>query len=233
VWLDCFDKVYCISLPFGDRREKIAAEFERVGIRDVRYIYATPPELNFNMSNMRRGARGEFGCNLSHIKAAFTALADRALWPLFLEDDVIFNQDAEKVMQSVVSELPPDWDILYMGGHPRGACHQVSDNLVRISAFSFAEAYALQRKALIGWLDFWCDNIGQKNAMVDMQLGRFASEHKGFCVYPTITRQPDGISQISGKHDSKDKCLKKGWANNLCTTDRPCKECADWLIRSA
>jgi len=230
---DYFDRVYCIHLPNPERRKKIAKEFERVGITDVQYVYAEPPEPGFTMSNMRRGALGEFGCNLSHVKAAFTALADRALRPLFLEDDVIFAKGAEKTIQSVVSELPADWDILYMGGHPRSPCHMVSKHLARVGTFSFAESYALQRKALIGWLGFWCDNIGQKDAMVDLQLGRFAAEHKGYCVYPLLTHQPPGISQISGRYDSKDKCLDKGWGNNLCGLSYQCDECAALSTKSA
>jgi GR25 family glycosyltransferase involved in LPS biosynthesis len=231
---DCFDRVYCVHLPNPERRGAIQQQFARVGIKDVTYIHAKPPAPGFTMSNMRRGPRGEFGCNLSHIKAAMHAVADGAERPLFFEDDVIFSDDAVDRMRSVASELSAFyWDILYLGGHPRGACHRVTDNLAEISAFSFAESYAIPAESLVSWLDFWCDNIGQKNAMVDIQLGRWALENNGFAVYPTITHQPDGISQISGQHDCKDKCIRNGWRNNLCTTDRPCKECADWLIRSA
>ncbi|GAG17381.1 unnamed protein product, partial [marine sediment metagenome] len=86
---------------------------------------------------------------------------------------------------------------------------------------------------LIAWLDYWCDNIGQKNAMVDLQLGRFAAEHRGYCVYPLMTRQPPGFSQIANKEDSKDGCLEKGWRTNLCGMDYLCDACAALSIKSA
>ena len=79
---DYFDKVYCIHLPNPERRKEIEWQFKRVGIKDVQYIYARPPHGGFHMNNMRRGSRGEFGCNLSHIKAAMHAVADRAKRPL-------------------------------------------------------------------------------------------------------------------------------------------------------
>jgi hypothetical protein len=60
--------------------------------------------------------------------------------------------------------------------------------------------------------------------MVDIILGEFAAENNGFAAYPTLTHQPDGISQITWKHDSKKHCLNKGWTNALC---------ADSYIKSA
>jgi hypothetical protein len=232
---DYFDKVYCIHLPNPERREKIEREFKHVGITDVQYIHADRPDAGFTMSNMRRNPRGEFGCSLSHIRAACLAISDGAKRPLFIEDDVVFHAGAVERMRSVRRDLDllPYWDILYMGGHPRGPCHSVTDNLVAIDRFSFAEAYAMNGTTVEVWVDFWLTRVGKKNAMVDIILGEFASSVFGYCVYPLMTHQPPGFSQITGQHDSKDNCITSGWKNNLCTTDRPCKECRDWLIKSA
>jgi hypothetical protein len=227
---DYFDRVYCIHLPNPERRKAIERQFKIVGIKNVQYIHAKPPAPGFHMTNMRRAPLGEFGCSLSHIKAAVHALADGAKCPLFLEDDVIFSHDAFKRMGFIAHELPARindtqrWDILYLGGHPRGPCHMISDNLVKVSTFSFAESYAIPDWALPGWVDFWLDRVGQKKAMVDIILGEFADENNGFAAYPTLTHQPDGISQITWKHDSKQRCLNKGWSKALC---------ADSSIKSA
>ena len=223
---DYFDKVYCIHLPNPERRAAIEKQFKRVGIKDVTYVHARPPAPGFTMSNMRRAPLGEFGCSLSHIKAAIHALADGARCPLFLEDDVIFSHDAVERMQSITVDLDlfPYWDILYLGGHPRGPCRQVTDRLVEISTFSFAESYAFRGNALPRWIDFWFDRVGQPKAMVDIILGEFAAENNGFAVYPTLTHQPDGISQITWQHDSKQRCLDKGWSK---------LQCADFAIKSA
>jgi hypothetical protein len=221
---DYFDRVYCIHLPNPERRKAIERQFESVGIRNVQYIHAEPPEPPFTMSNMRRAPLGEFGCSLSHIKAAVHAISVKAKRALFLEDDVIFSHDAVERMKAISNELPSRWNILYLGGHPRGPCHMISDNLAEISTFSFAEAYAMPLWSLYEWVDFWLDRVGQPKAMVDIILGEFAAENNGFAAYPTLTHQPDGISQITWKHDSKKHCLNKGWTNALC---------ADSYIKSA
>jgi len=216
---DYFDRVYCVHLPNPARRKAIERQFQRVNIKNVEYIHAQPPAPGFHMSNMRRAPAGEFGCSLSHIKAAVHAVADGAKCPLFLEDDVIFSHDAAERMRAIIADLDlfPYWDILYFGGHPRGPCEVVTDNLAQISTFSFAESYAIPGRSLTAWLDFWFDRVGQPKAMVDIILGEFADMHNGLAAYPTITHQPDGISQITWRHDSKGSCLDKGWTKALCS----------------
>ena len=217
MWLDYFDRVYCIHMPNSERREAVEKEFASVGITDVQYIHARPPREGFHMNNMRRAPRGEFGCSLSHIKAAVEAIADRAKRPIFFEDDVTFRDGTVDDMQAAIEELPTVWDVLYLGGHPRSPAEMVSEHLARIGTFSFAEAYSIRGWVLPRWVQFWCDRVGQKNAMVDLVLGEFAAENYGFCVFPLITYQPPGISQISDKFDDKSGCINKGWQNNLST----------------
>ena len=230
-----FDRVYCIHMPNEERCVTIDREFKRVGITDVQYVYAEPPAAGFQMSNMRRAPKGEFGCSLSHIKAAFLAFADGAERPLFLEDDVVFAKNAVDRMALVRQELQlyGEWDILYMGGHPRNTCHRVNDNLVEIGTFSFAESYAIHGYSLESWIEFWIDNAGQTDAMVDLVLGRWAAENTGLCVYPLLTHQPIGISQISGVRDDKSHCLNRGWSDNLCGENYLCEACAGSAIKSA
>ena len=210
-----FDKVYCIHLPNQDRRETIQKQFERVGITDVEYVYANRPRHKFNITNMRRNPPIEFAVNLSHIKAVAHAIADDAQRPLFLEDDVVFSGDANKTLDLAMKALPDDWDVLYMGGHPCGKVERISENLVKVARFSFAESYAINKHALQPYLDFWLDRIGQRMAMYDRILGEFAEENNGFCVYPVITNQPVGYSHISNGQDDKQQLVTKGWRNNI------------------
>lgn len=190
-----FDKVYVINLP----GRETALEGER--------IFARPPRGDFLMNNMRRNGRTEFAVNLSHVKAIAHALNDGAERPLFLEDDVEFIRALPK--------LPDDYDIVFLGGHPREKTFSHSEGVRRVKTFSFAEAYSLSRKALLPFLDFWFDRIGQPRAMFDFILGEFAAANKGYACYPTVTRQKDGVSQVSGKMERKDAMVERGWLENI------------------
>jgi hypothetical protein len=205
--------VYCISLPSLGRREKIAAELESNGFTESRYVAAQEPANGFTMSNMRRNARGEFGCSLSHLKAIATAAADGRSRALFIEDDVVFI-GAERLMDAL-AELPTGWRVLYLGGHPRSEIQRYSPHLVTAGLWSFAEGYILNRASMLEFLTFWPDHAGQPDAMVDLVLGRFAAQGNSYCIYPTMTHQPVGWSQIGGKVDDKSGCLEKGWRTHL------------------
>jgi hypothetical protein len=202
---DVFDRVYCIHLPNPSRRTAIEEQFRVVGIKDVQYVYADRPPPEFEMSNMRRCGRGEFGVNLSQIKAVVQAIADGAQRPLFVEDDIVFD--------SKPFEVPADWDLLYLGGHPRGKVERAGAGLVRVGKFSCAEAYALTREALVEFFSYWCNRISKSDAMYDFILGEFAEKHLAYCVYPLVCEQRAGVSQVSGKLDDKRKLIARGWVN--------------------
>jgi len=209
-----FDHVYCIHYPDPERRERLERKFKKVGIVGVQYVYAQRPKGKFHITNMRRAPAAEFAVNLSHIKAVAHAIADGAKRPLFIEDDIVFRDDANQILTAALEALPEDWDVLYMGGHPCEPVEQLSDNLVKIKRFSFAEAYAINGTSLEDFHDFWLDSIGQPQAMYDFILSRFAQEN-GYCVYPVLTHQPIGYSHISKDNDDKMDLVRRGWVNNL------------------
>jgi hypothetical protein len=200
--------VYCISLESLGRREKIAAELAKAGYGDVTYVYAKEPSEGFACNNMRRNARGEFGCALSHLKAIVTAISDGVPEALFVEDDVVFRRYD-------YFEMPEDWQVFYYGGHPRGPVVKITENVYRVGLFSCAEAYLLKRESMLEFVQFWCDRAGQPNAMFDFILGEFAAQGGGYALYPTMTHQPPGYSQIGRKFDDKTALLERGWKNNL------------------
>ncbi len=216
-----FDRVYCIHLPNErERKNKISRQFDSVGIKNVKYISATPPPPKFTMSNMRRSARGEFGVNLSQIKAIVHAIADGAERPLFFEDDIKFADNTIDTLNATIKQLPRDWGVLYLGGHPRGPvparqAKQHSTNLWKIQRYSFADAYCINGDYLTKFYDYWCENITRDDAMYDFILGEFAGQNNGYSIYPTLCEQEPGISAVTGKHDNKDSILARAWATHI------------------
>lgn len=206
------DRVYVVHMPDPERRALMDRELAKMGF-EAEYLAADRPRGPFNITNMRRNARAEFGASLSHVKCLVKAIADGAQCPLFLEDDVEFLCARDR-LDAAMRELPADWDILYLGGHPRGPTKAHSQSLVKVGEFSFAESYAMSRKALRPFLDFWLDRIGKPTAMYDIILGEFAAANQGYCVYPTVTRQWNIKSHISGEIDDKKSLLVKGWATH-------------------
>lgn len=220
---DIFDKVYCIHLPHEvERKTLIEEQFESVGILDrVTFIDTTPPPAKFTISNMQgRGAIGNMGVNLSQIKAIVHAISDNAQQPIFFEDDIVFNPNAKEMLSNVLNDLPELWNMLYMGGHPRGPLHisrakKISDSLAQVQRYSFGDAYTMKRDSLLAFFDFWCENITQERAMYDIILGNFAATQNTYATYPLICTQRPGVSSISLKQDNKSELVARGWATHL------------------
>lgn len=217
-----FDKVYCIHLPNErERKGRIQKQFDDMGFTDVNYISATPPPANFSMSNMRRNSRGEFGVNLSQIKAVVQAISDGAQRPLFFEDDIEFKDYAGRFCNYAIQELPEDWGVLYFGGHPRGpvparrAVSQGREYVYKIQRYSFADAYSINGKYLQKFFDYWCEFITRDNAMYDFILGEFAGQNNGYAVYPTLCEQYAGKSAVTGQFDDKSSIVARAWASHI------------------
>ena len=210
-WNWFFDAAYCIHYPNDERRETIGKQFELVGL-EPRYIHARKPWHKFNVTNMRRNPPIEFACNMSHIKAVIASCDDRN--PIFFEDDVVFCDDWAARLNAVMNTIPYNWDVLYFGGHPREPTEFIGSDLYRVKTFSCAEAYAFNHGAQRRFVRFWCDRIGKENAMYDFILGEFAAENNAYAVYPTITSQVDGYSEIAGRIDIKGDLVERGWQNN-------------------
>jgi len=209
--------VYVVHLPNEDRKAHISAELARVGFTDITYIHATEPVSDFSANNMRRNPRGEFGCALSHLKAIATAINDNAEEALFVEDDVVFTDNAWLRLGNALDQLELVYRVLYLGGHPRGPVEPCGwIDLVELQGgFSCAEAYCMTGHSMREFLQFWCDRAGQKNAMIDFILGEYAGQGKGYAFYPQLTHQPPGYSYIGQKQDDKRDLIKRGWASNL------------------
>lgn len=207
-----FDRLYIVHLPNKARRAAMDDQLAQLGL-EATYLHARPAAVGFN--NFRRNPRAEFGCGTSHAKCVLRALADGAERPLIIEDDVVFLPGALERLARSAQELPEDWDIVYLGGHPRADVTRHSASLVKVGPFSFAEAYILARKALRPLLDYWLDRVGQPDAMFDFVLGEFAAANRGFCVHPTITEQAVGPSQIGGPKDNKAPLVARAWAKHL------------------
>jgi hypothetical protein len=204
---DLFDRVYCIHLPNDQRRKHIESQLTGV---DVTYVHVDVPPVGFSVPNMRRNPRAEFGAGLSHIAAVVRAIADRAKRPLFIEDDVTFKTDT-------ADDEARDWDVLYLGGHPREPVKLVSPGLARVRTFSCAEAYGVRGDLLPDLFAHWCNRITRPNAMYDFILGEFAAKHDSYAFYPVITEQAPFVSHIKGEIDDKRKLVERGWQNNLST----------------
>lgn len=109
-------KNYCITLSHRkDRRILAEKEFAEQGL-DVEFYVAEKNKV-----------RGWMGCRDSHIEV-FKKAEQYSLITIF-EDDVKFLCNYNEVIPLCLSQLPLDWDLLYLGLNPQTPMKRYSENL--------------------------------------------------------------------------------------------------------
>lgn len=121
--IDYFDHAFLINLPErADRRRRAEQEFKKLGFE----IEAAPPGQNPRCKislfpAIKFDDAGSFpstgyrGSVASHHRVLELARQTRLKNVLIFEDDVHFNVVKPSVVQTIVDQIPAEWDIIYFG----------------------------------------------------------------------------------------------------------------------
>lgn len=213
---DFFDNIYCISLPGSERWHGFLQEAKKVGIEDrVNQIFVTPPPADWTASNFQ--FRGEFGLWLSFMKAITHALTTQATSALIFEDDVMFVEDWQR-LNSAIQELPPNWDLLFLGGKPNAPLKKISPNLARNTGnFKRTHALSFSRAGLLKIHDFCLERVTQHrpNNVLDYITSDFAITHNGYAVAPYVCGVRPAQSDIRSTFMDDEEMIKSSWKKNM------------------
>jgi hypothetical protein len=121
---------------------------------------------------------------------------------LHLEDDCVFRDLSH--LDTALNELPPDWDIVYLGanlvcwnnGEP--APEQFSSHLWRVRAAWTTHAIGYNRKCVHELLT---RQPNYSEMMFDQYLSNRLSEFNAFCVAPMVAYQRPRFSSIWQRED--------------------------------
>jgi hypothetical protein len=187
-WL-WFERKVCLSVQ-DHEWQKALMEFERVGLTGVQK-YQAVQEI---------GPHQSFSHSERNILLEFYHSNANTL--LHLEDDVQFRSTEH--LEAAISELPPDWDILYLGanlvlwnnGEPDP--ERYSEHLFRVKCAWTTHAVAYNKKCV---LDVLKAQPGFSEKMFDNHLSGVLPELNAFCVAPMIAYQRPHYSLIWGRED--------------------------------
>lgn len=189
-----FEHIYCINLDRRpDRWERCQTEFAKFGIEGVERFSATDGQLH---TAAPRLARGAYGVLDTHRRILSNAMQNGYSNILILEDDVAFNDNFNEYFEEIESQVPDDWDILYLGSNiqnwqPRPVTKNIhiAFGVLALHSVGIAgKAYSNILRSL--------DEL----TPVDVQYARLAMWLKMYNVIPRMTYQQPGWSDIEQMH---------------------------------
>lgn len=192
-----FEKIVCLTVQ-DDEWEQGRQEFERVGLANVERVHAVK-EI---------GPHQSFSHSERNILLDF--LFSDAQTLLHLEDDCQFR-DTEH-LESALSELPTDWDIVYLGanlilwGNGEPEPERYSEHLFRVKAAWTTHAIGYNKKCVETVLGKQ-QSFNEK--MFDNGLSDILPELNAYVVSPMVAWQRPRYSLIWGRWDSYEEIFQR------------------------
>lgn len=200
--LDIFDAIYCINLDRSkDRWEHATDSFFRIGEKSIHRLIRfsgydfhewdriPEPHLRASMQNAL------CGCSQSHA-AIYSIIAHLGhKHTLILEDDFeILHDDFLARFTKAWSEVPPDWDVVYLGAHYGDLpTERLSEHVIRAGYIKTTSSYAisLRHARLMAPIMATC-------APPDDTLSGLNPHCKAYVLHPSLIGQYECRSDIWG-----------------------------------
>ena len=130
-----FDKIYVINLDKrSDRWSKVVENFKKINLS------------NYERFSAIESPNGWEGCKASHLSIIKKAKDNGYDNVLVFEDDFILTDNFNEIINTVLEQIPSDWDMLYFGGNTE-MCKskvKVSNNLFKVDSVLTTHCYAMK-----------------------------------------------------------------------------------------
>jgi len=189
-----YDKVYCISLKRRqDRRESFDSEVKKYDLGSYEFFEAIDGKSLRREDYIERIPLGNIGLTMTTIKLLKKAIRKKYSTILLMEDDCIFTDEINNI-QEYIDLVPENWDMLYFGGNHYGwhEHFRINEKILNIKKTHMAHCIAIKSnmfKILINELQ----KFETENDNVYMKIQQ---NYGVYCVFPSIAKQIDGISDI-------------------------------------
>jgi glycosyl transferase family 25 len=187
-----------------ERYTNCVNEFKNHNINDVERFEAIDGSLISNDIRKNILLDGEIGILLTHIELIKDAKTKKYKNILVFEDDVTFADDFTERFNEYITEVPNDWNMIYLGGNHVQGVQQITKHV-----FKMNHSYAIHVMII---RDNMYDTIinGLQNYMkaVDVFYAELHRQTNSYVLRPHLAFQKAGVSEIQGGYVDYD-FLKK------------------------
>jgi GR25 family glycosyltransferase involved in LPS biosynthesis len=119
---------------------------------------------------------------------------------LILEDDVIFNENFEILFNNYISQVPDEWDMLYLSGnhneHVGFTKNMISDNVIKCYMTYSTHSFAIKSTVYDLIISYLTNN---QTKPVDVLYTNIQKMCNAYSLWPGLTTQRVGFSDIENK----------------------------------
>lgn len=190
---DFVDAIYCINLDDRkDRWDVASKQFNKHNLWVERISGIKGSDMNLEFPEEIK--EGAVGCALSQLFTLKLAKQTKVKKFLLLEDDVEFDEEINSKFSKYYSQVPSDWDMLYLGGqHFHGMnLQQVSENIYKceytLCAHSVMMKYTVYDRFINSLIDI--------TKPCDVHYAESHKEINAYVIIPHLTWQRNTYSDI-------------------------------------
>lgn len=185
----------CINLDRRpDRWQRMQHESARHGIHSVRRFSALDGntlELPHNWIH----SPGAYGCLLSHLQVIRDARQSGVSSVLILEDDAVFDPELQEKFGVFFNEVPPDWDMLFLGALHKDEPIKIADHVGRITKANSTYAYAVKNTVFHDFIEL----NRRAEHVLDMNSFILQQRFNCYCFLPNLAWVQTEYSDVQNR----------------------------------
>lgn len=143
--------------------------------------------------------KGWMGCRDSHLAILRMEMGHGNTF-MVLEDDVVLTPLTNYVVEEAMSQLPSDWDMLYLGCSPKEPQERYSDNLFKVKNAHVTHAIIWNDREN-GAVSYILSHAEEIEKIDDYFATVIQPKFNCFVVYPMVATQSDSQSDIAKHSD--------------------------------
>lgn len=201
---DVADEVYCINLERRlDRWTEVSQQFDAHNIKVTRWLAVDGWKIE-GKHHMRHGdmegdsIKGAVGCLRSHRNAIKDALDKGHNTICVFEDDVVLQRDFNMRFTKLMSTVPKDWEMLYIGCHWHGLPnpHHIGNNIYKLNCFGVFGVLLRGRAILQKIYDA---TAGEEITLDDYLCYKVQPGRKVYTTIPFLVKVKEDFSDIANQ----------------------------------
>jgi GR25 family glycosyltransferase involved in LPS biosynthesis len=140
--------------------------------------------------------KGEQGIRLTHLKLLNYAKQHNLEQILVLEDDIVLAENFQDQIGAILSDLPEDYNLLYLGGAHKAYPNHIKGNLYKVRDTVTLHGLLINSNMYDILIQTIEDNPG---IQVDNAYALTQSKYNAYVCYPHLAWQLDDYSDIQNK----------------------------------